>query len=84
MHQEILPLPDGAVPDHINDNKSGFKGVAWREDRQKWQGYITANRKRKHLGYFEAVEVAARAYDDAATLYHSEFARPNFPTGGAV
>jgi len=56
------------------DNKSGQKGVRWREDQQKWQAGITANKKKHHLGYYTAFEDAQNAYLIAAQQLHGEFA----------
>lgn len=60
------------------NNTSGFKGVSWYKGRNKWYSYITVNRKKIHLGYFDDVLDAARAYDDAALKYFKEFAKLNF------
>lgn len=60
-------------------NKSGYKGVTWHTQRQKWQARIRANGPQMHLGLFESALAAARAYDVAALKYHGEFARLNFP-----
>jgi hypothetical protein len=57
------------------NNKSGFPGVAWSKCAGKWQAYITAGRKRKHLGLFESKERAYAAYCDAAKVLHKEFSR---------
>jgi HNH endonuclease/AP2 domain len=56
-------------------NTSGFKGAHWDISRNKWVAYITANRKRKHLGYFATAEDAHQAYCAAAKSLHGEFAR---------
>lgn len=59
------------------DNTSGFKGVIWEKNRQKFRAAIRANGKRYYLGYFECPEEAARTYDAAALLLHGQFACPN-------
>jgi hypothetical protein len=56
------------------DNKSGQKGVRWREDNQKWQASITSSKKKHHLGYYAAFEDAKNAYLIAAQQLHGEFA----------
>ena len=57
---------------------SGFKGVWWDPERQKWAASIGVARRKVHLGRFERAEDAARAYDQAARAYFAEYARPNF------
>ena len=37
------------------------------------------NYERKHLGFYEDEEEAARVYDEAARRYKGEFAYLNFP-----
>ena len=61
-----------------NDNTSGYKGVTWHKQHQKWMGRIRVDGRRLHLGLFDDVEEAARAYDSAAREHHGEFARLNF------
>jgi hypothetical protein len=56
------------------DNKSGQKGVRWREDNKKWHAAISAGKKKHHLGYFTAFEDAKNAYLIAAQQLHGEFA----------
>jgi len=58
-----------------SSNTSGFKGVFWRADRQKWQAQIRLDRKRICLGTFETAEQAGAAYADAAKRLHGQFAR---------
>lgn len=60
------------------NNKSGYKGVSWYKPLSKWRAAIKAGDKTMHIGYFDDLEAAARAYDDAARKYHGEFARTNF------
>lgn len=57
------------------DNTSGYKGVYWHKDANKWQAYITVNQKRIHLGLFDNIEDAAKAYAEASAKYHGEFGR---------
>lgn len=47
--------------------------------------YVAKTRKdgrRIHIGYFNDVDDAARAYDEVAAKVHGEFARLNFPGSG--
>jgi hypothetical protein len=57
---------------------SKYKGVCRRKGRNKWHACISYNCKKIHLGYFDNEEDAARAYDEAAKIYHGEFAVLNF------
>lgn len=59
-------------------NTSGFRGVNWHKNRQKWQASIQSEGKQLHLGRFTSKEEAARAYDKAAKELHGEFAQLNF------
>jgi hypothetical protein len=56
---------------------TGVKGVSYSASRKKYQAIISANGKRKMLGYFSTVDLAARAYEAAADQLHGEFARPS-------
>lgn len=42
-----------------SDNTSGIKGVSWSTEKQKWHVYININGKRKFLGYYTDLKVAA-------------------------
>ena len=55
-------------------NKSGFKGVAYRERIRKWTASIYVHKKQKHLGSFCTPEEASAAYKRAAAEYFGEFA----------
>jgi len=62
---------------------SKYKGVCRRKGRNKWHACISYNCKKIHLGYFDNEEDAARAYDEAAKVYHGNFAMLNFPDAPA-
>lgn len=55
-------------------NTSGYKGVHFNKECQKWQAYIGIDGKLKHLGLFESAESAYAAYCAAARELHGEFA----------
>lgn len=57
-------------------NKSGFKGVFFVKEKNRWLASIKAEGKSKHLGYFSSKEEAAVAYAVAAQRYFGEFANP--------
>ncbi len=44
-------------------NKSGYKGVNWYKNTNRWLAGITVNGKRICLGYFKNILDAAKAYD---------------------
>ena len=58
-------------------NKSGYKGVSWDKQKQKWRAQISIRGKRLHLGYFDNKGLAAYEYNLAAKKYHGEFAHLN-------
>ena len=76
-----------ATPTQSNRNRrkfsgssnSKYKGVYWKKHIKKWVAQIGVNRKVIHLGCFEKEIDAAKAYDQAARIYHGEFAALNFP-----
>lgn len=57
------------------NNTSGFKGVTWHKYAKKWRAQIKAERKWRHLGYFDDAKEAYGAYCTAAKELHGEFAR---------
>lgn len=62
----------------LSNNTSGYKGVTWNKEREKWVAQIKVNGKLIRLGRFSKIEDAAHAYDQAAKKYFGEFARTNF------
>jgi hypothetical protein len=59
---------------------SRFRGVSFSKRKGKWFAAIRVNGKKCWLGYFANEEDAAKAYDNAARMYHKEFAFLNFPS----
>lgn len=57
-------------------NTSGYKGVTWRKDTQKWLAQIMVNNKHISLGSYTSKEEAALAYKNGAEKYFGEFAKP--------
>lgn len=55
-------------------NTSGFKGVSWQASRGKWCATITVEGKPRHLGRYESIVDAAKAYRRAAIEAWGEFA----------
>lgn len=58
---------------HI-DNRSGYRGVSWYTNYQKWKATIRVNGRPMHLGYFDNPEDAHEAYRKAAKEHYGEFA----------
>lgn len=59
------------------NNKSGYKGVIWEKQSNKWKAYIHLNNKMINLGRFDNKIDAANTYNNAAIKYFGEFARLN-------
>lgn len=56
---------------------SRYKGVFWDKNRQRWMATIHVDGKTRSLGRFPDEELAAAAYDAAATEAWGDFARLN-------
>jgi len=56
-----------------SNNTSGKVGVSWNEDRNKWESYITVNKKRLHLGMFDDFEEAEKVRMEAEEKYFGEY-----------
>jgi hypothetical protein len=59
----------------FKNNTTGYKGVSIKKD--KFQVKISHDYKQVHIGLFNTVEEAVKAYNEAALKYHGEFARLN-------
>ena len=44
-----------------SNNTSGYQGVSWHKERNKWQAYISHHGKIQYLGLFQNAEDAAKA-----------------------
>jgi hypothetical protein len=58
-------------------NKTGYKGVYFNKNNNKWCALIQVYNVKYHLGSFIDPVDAARAYNAAAIKYHGEFANIN-------
>ena len=54
-------------------NTSGSKGVSFHKIRQQWRAYITVDRNRLYLGYFDTKEEAIQARKEKANTIFGEF-----------
>ena len=59
------------------NNKSGFKGVYFCKQRNKFRAEIKKDRQKYFLGLFIDPKDAASAYNKAAIKFHGEFANLN-------
>lgn len=59
------------------NNTSGYKGVSWNKERNKWTADIMYNYKHIYLGEFIEGKQAAAAYNEKAAELHGEFAQLN-------
>jgi hypothetical protein len=57
------------------NNKSGFKGVSWHAQNQRWRARIMVGRRQIFLGLFADPAAAHTAYITAAKEYFGEYAR---------
>ena len=56
-------------------NTSGFKGVCFDKQCNKYRARIKLNGKCIHLGYYKSAEEASEAYKNKAIELHKEFAK---------
>ena len=58
-------------------NTSGYKGVYYRKEQDRWRASIRVDQEHISLGQYGSPEEAAKAYNDAALKYFGEFASLN-------
>lgn len=56
-------------------NTSGFKGVSWSREKNKWLAQIACGGKHKFIGYFDDPKEAHAAYSRELIAFYGEFAR---------
>lgn len=56
-----------------SNNKSGFKGISFKKDCNKWESKIMLDGKYYYLGLFKTPEDAHEAYCIAAKKLHGDF-----------
>lgn len=56
-------------------NTSGFKGVSWDKQMNKWRAKIMSNYRSTFLGLFTTKDLAYQAYLAASKRMHGEFGR---------
>lgn len=56
-------------------NTSGYKNVTWNKRKSKWLVNVRVHSMDFHIGYFDDVELADLAAQEARDKYHKEFAR---------
>lgn len=61
---------------------SGYVGVTWHRQANKWMAQLMVDYKTVYLGLFKTPEEAALKRDEAAREYHGEFGVYNFPEIG--
>ena len=55
------------------NNTSGFKGVSWDKEKNKWKAKIGSNNKQISLGYFNNKEDAIKIIKESRLKHHKEF-----------
>ena len=58
----------------IGSSASGYRGVIYLADRDRWKAYINHDGKQIHIGHFKDKHSAARAYNEKAVELRGEYA----------
>lgn len=56
-----------------SNNTSGYRGVDWHKQNNKWHARIHVNKRKIHLGYFDTKEEAIEARKQAELEYFGEY-----------
>lgn len=62
-----------------SNSTSGYKGVSWHKQHQKWLVRVKDNGKLMHFGLWDDVILAARFYDVTVLQLWGDRAQTNFP-----
>jgi len=57
----------------IRNSRTGVKGVSWHKGNKKYVARITHYGEKMLLGYFDEIQDAQKAYEEASLKYHGEF-----------
>ena len=57
----------------LSTNKSGYKGVSWAKNNNKWVVYARHNGLKYNLGYYDDKIEAANVYKEFAIKNHKQF-----------
>lgn len=57
----------------LTNNKTGYVGVSFCKKYDKYKSAIIKNRKYVNLGYYNTLEEASKAYEEAKIKYQGEF-----------
>lgn len=60
-----------------SDNTSGYKGVTWHKQSNRWRVQIQKNGKKIHIGMTDSLEEAALMYNKKAVELFGEYAFQN-------
>lgn len=55
------------------DNTSGYKGVYWHKNKEKWEALIQCDGKLKYLGLYDDINDAIEAREKAEIKYFGEY-----------
>ena len=56
------------------NNSSGYKGVCWNKEHEKWVAQVGINKRKIHLGYFTSKKKASKIYQMAVKDLFGEYA----------
>jgi hypothetical protein len=73
--REATVSQNGGNCEKRSNNTSGFKGVSWNKNAQKWIANIQHQGKYKYLGLHESAEAAHKAYSEASKELFKTFSR---------